>query len=193
MPGANNQFSGDAGSISFVKTAFNYPQTNALSPDSGLLTDLVRVTLSSVLQTNDTKLAVAGVQWNETPANPAQPAQTNLLLTSVAAEPAPIVTNAPEPLLEAVKFVRFRYWDGGAWQPGWTNNAPPHGVEIVFATESLPDDAAEDDLPPEPFRRVVLIPAGTSRSPRQGGTQQPSGNPGLPNPRRTPARPKPSA
>ncbi len=176
-------FAGDSSSLSFVKTAFNFPQTNSLTPDTGLRADLVQVFLSVVMETNGDKMAMAGLQWHEEPFLSGPPPQTNLVLLATTADPVQSVTNAAEPLLDAVKFVRFRYWDGSGWQSGWTNQNPPPGVEIVFATEGLPDDATTDDYPPDPFRRVVLIPSGKARRQRQ--TQPaPTTAPVKPSPRR---------
>ena len=65
-----------------------------------------------------------------------------------------------EPTTDLIRYVRFRYWTGSAWQTGWTNSAPPPGVEIVLGTEPPPDDATTDDYPYEQFRRVIHVPAG---------------------------------
>ena len=67
-----------------------------------------------------------------------------------------------EPFADTVRFVRFRYWNGGDWQTTWNNAAPPPGVEIVLAAESLPDDAPPEALPADAFRRVVFLPSGAA-------------------------------
>jgi len=79
-------------------------------------------------------------------------------------------TNAPvAPTTEAVRFMRFRYWDGVGWQTGWTNSAPPRGVEIVLGSEpqleEMSTDGVVEEYPFEQFRRVVFVPAGETLSP----------------------------
>lgn len=70
---------------------------------------------------------------------------------------------AREPLTEAIRFVRFRYWDGAGWQEGWTNGRPPAGVEVVLGMEPLPPEATPEEYPFEQFRRVIVVPAGLAR------------------------------
>jgi len=82
------------------------------------------------------------------------------------------ITNAPViPTTDHIRFARFRYWDGTAWQTGWTNSAPPPGVEVILGMEPL---AAEDDsletYPFEQFRRVVSVPSGQASSMSKTGS-----------------------
>jgi type II secretory pathway pseudopilin PulG len=65
------------------------------------------------------------------------------------------------------KFIRFRYWDGNAWQEAWGGGDLPGAVEIVLGEEPLPEGAAPMDYAGPVFRRVVYVPAGAKTS---GGT-----------------------
>ena len=65
------------------------------------------------------------------------------------------------------KFIRFRYWDGNAWQESWSGGDLPGGVEIVLGEEPLPDGVEPMDYPYPVFRRVVYVPSGAKAT---GGT-----------------------
>ena len=155
-----NEFTGDATSMHFIKEALTSLPPDA-TPGTNEPTDLVRVSLTTLLGTNGTNIAVSGLDRVEEPlypvaASPAPNTISNDFSLSLT-EPTNQVT---EPFAYMVRFVRFRYWDGMAWQTGWTNATPPPGVEIVLSTDGLPLDAQPDDYPPEPFRRVVFLPGG---------------------------------
>ena len=114
-----------------VETPANLPPTNLPSDTNATLS----------FGTNSSLLSVS----NATPLSVYPPDQTN---------------GVAEPFADIVRFVRFRYWDGGAWQAGWTNVTPPPGVEIVLSTERLAEDAEPDAYPAEASRRVVFVPGG---------------------------------
>jgi hypothetical protein len=174
---AGNEFTGDSTSMSFIKETCASLSPSA-SPGAAEPTDLVRILLTTLTTTNGNRVEVSGLDRVEAPAN--QPAatlisDTNSTLTLATNAPLFSVSNATalslypadqtnvvaEPFADIVRFVRFRYWDGTAWQAGWTNATPPPGVEIVLSTERLPDDAEPDAYPPEASRRVVFVPGGT--------------------------------
>lgn len=84
------------------------------------------------------------------------------------------------PVIEAIRFVRFRYRAAspaapetrlhlkgrseqtGAsleeWQETWTGPGLPQAVEVSLGTEPLPPDTAPEDYPYELFRRVIYLP-----------------------------------
>jgi hypothetical protein len=155
-----NEFTGDATSMHFIKEALTSLPPDA-PPGESEPTDLVRISLTTLTGTNGTNVAVTGLDRVEEPLG--APASASALGT-ISNDPSlymPDQTNlVTEPFADMVRFVRFRYFDGAAWQAGWTNATPPPGVEIVLAAEGLPLDAEPDAYPPEPFRRVVFLPGG---------------------------------
>ncbi len=155
--GSEMEFRGDGSSASFV-TVLPLPPISAGVPGS----DLVRVTLSSVLELTGTNNAVSGFLRREESLNPVTPV-TLLSEGTLPVTALPEMTNqvpAFEPTTDLIRYARFRYWDGAAWQTGWTNSAPPTGVEIILGTEPQPDDATFEEYPYEQFRRVVYVPSG---------------------------------
>ena len=66
-----------------------------------------------------------------------------------------------------LKFIRFRYWDGNAWQESWSGGDLPGAVEIVLGEQPLPDGVEPVDYPYPIFRRVVYVPGGAKAT---GGT-----------------------
>ena len=157
-----NEFVGDATSLRFIKQALIVPPPNP-RPGTVEASDLVRITLTTVMGTNGTNVAVSALNRLEEPLNqtvlPASPA-TNL--TDLVLLPADQTNQVTEPFTDLVRFVRFRYWDGVAWLGGWTNASPPTGVEIILAAAAPAEDAGPDDYPPEAFRRVVFVPGGVT-------------------------------
>ena len=164
---SGNEFTGDETSMSFVKCAWTVLPANPTN-GTGETTDLLRISLTTLYATNGTQVMIQGLDRTETPLSLALPLATptpdlaadatNSLDLSLSSD---IATNqVTDPFAGLVRYVRFRYWDGGNWQSAWNNANPPPGVEIILATDRLPDDAEPDTFPPEPFRRVVFLPAG---------------------------------
>ena len=127
------------------------------------MTDLVRVTLTTLFATNESRLTVGGLDRNEAPLTPPTAplsfGTNSDALSSFPLEQTNIVT-PEEVFADTVRYVRFRYWDGANWQLSWTNAAPPPGVEIVLSTVANAEDAEPDSYPPDGFRRVIFIPGG---------------------------------
>jgi type II secretory pathway component PulJ len=192
---AGREFSGDSSSIRFMKEAVNLPPWSARAWRNRQDTDLVRVSLgATTTATNGAGLTVTGLSFKEEPLSASgttvlDDSAINLPLTPGgdarrSTAPIPVDDSAnnasslplgqtnhlERPLLDFVRFVRFRYWDGNVWQPGWTNVAPPPGVEIVFATEAVPEGLPPEAYPPEAFRRVVFLPSGVASPPPQDAT-----------------------
>lgn len=67
----------------------------------------------------------------------------------------PVVT---EPLADAIRHARFRYWDGTLWLEAWDAPGLPVAVEISLGLEPLPENELAADYPHEVFRRVVILP-----------------------------------
>jgi len=171
--GPGNEFTGSATALAFVKEAYVAAAPNAPAgmPEP---TDLIRVSFVTSTGTNGTRLVVNGLDRRESPLNapfvardpgPDPMVSTNEAVgtnTEVAVKPAERFPSK-EPFGPAIRFVRFRYWDGSAWQAGWSGAKPPAGVEIILSLSLLPEDADPDALPPDAYRRVVYIPGGTTQ------------------------------
>jgi type II secretory pathway component PulJ len=183
MARPGNEFTGDSSSISFVKEA-----CSSVSPDAPLgtsgLTDLVRVSLTTSFATNGARLAVGALDRNEVQITqlPASPLLANsdalFLFASSQTNVPPDQTRAvTEVFADFIRFVRFRYWDGTAWQLGWTNAAPPPGVELVLSAVPNAEDAQPDSFPAEAFRRVVFVPGGLQPGASQPGVSTSAATP----------------
>ncbi len=170
--GGGQEFLGDTGSMSFIRTTMMMPGRVRSGGQARADGDRVRVSLAAVVGTEGTNTLVRGFDRREEPpgqvrlVEPAPRGLTNLL-SFIPLGAGLELTNRvadlrSEPLTDLIRFVHFRYWDGAGWREGWTNASPPPGVEIVFGTDPLPDDANADEYPFEQFRRVVFLPAGTA-------------------------------
>lgn len=69
----------------------------------------------------------------------------------------------PAGLTDQIRFLRFRYWDGAAWQDSWSSTDLPMGVEVTVGKEPLSKEEAPDDYPFEIFQRVIHLPASHAR------------------------------
>ena len=155
-----NEFTGDSTSLRFVKQALVMLPPNA-APGTTEPTDLVQISILTLIGTNGTNVAITGLDRIEQPVDPlAFPSELSTNSVDISLYPPDPATKKTEPFAEMVRFVRFRYWDGSAWQAGWTNSTPPTGVEIVLATDRQPEDAGPEDYPVDAFRRVVFLPGG---------------------------------
>lgn len=131
----------------------------------------LRISISAPVEQDGTNLVVRGLSRTELP------------LGAAPMRPLPVATNDPgftpdfppsaatnvlrqaPPLVEAIRYVHFRFWNGAAWQDSWLAPAPPAAVEINVGADPIPDDATPETYPFELFRRVVLIPAGRNPDP----------------------------
>lgn len=156
------EFRGSSTAISFVTGVVVPPGRGGDPTEMPGGGDGLRVTVSTVTALQGTNVAVVGLLRQEdrpgmqAPSTPSDP----LLAPAEEGQPPQARDRSPEPTTEWIRFVRFRYWNGGAWQAGWTNSAPPPGVEILLGSEPQPEDGTPDDYPYEAFRRVVLVPSG---------------------------------
>lgn len=76
---------------------------------------------------------------------------------------APQISDDQEPdagtlIAGPIKFLRFRYYDGGAWVDAWSDATLPVAVEIILGVTPLPDKVLPEDYPDPVFRRTVYIP-----------------------------------
>ena len=164
-------FTGEATSLQFV--TIDAPWRATLTARSSSVraaprTDLKLVTYGLGKTLEGTNEVVTGLTRAERPLV-AKPRSR----TSLDAPAVPESTNAPapglEPMSEAIRFLRFRYWDGSSWSTSWDSQLLPRGVEITLGVAPLPEDSPLADYPGDVFRRVVHLPMsgeidGTSAS-----------------------------
>lgn len=159
-----NALTGSSTSMQLVKAEMpsrsvwnSGPFGRLISPES----DLRIVTYSLASHGEATNITVAGLNRNEKPL-----VETRALPVNPANESVWPATNqaaaTPSPIIEAIRFLRFRYYDGAAWQESWTKGQLPAGVEISLGWEPLPEDGLPEEYPYEIFRRVVCLPASHS-------------------------------
>ena len=70
-----------------------------------------------------------------------------------------------EPLSEAIRFVKFRYFDGKTWGDAWDGIGVPAAVEVNLAFEAPAEENGAAILPDTVFRRVVYLPGSIARHP----------------------------
>jgi type II secretory pathway pseudopilin PulG len=69
------------------------------------------------------------------------------------------LARGPEPLTEAIRFVRLWFWDGYEWSATWDSPQLPRGIEINLGSQLLPEDGTLADYPGDLYRRVIYLPA----------------------------------
>ena len=166
-------FTGDSNSLRFVSTALPLP-------GGGVQSDFKRIAYRTTFSGDGTNLAVSGLVRTEEPAleliapaaRASAPASSNdetnapaESTTSTNAPAATPVSVASEPLTEALRHLRFRFWDGVAWVDSWSGTTPPPGVEVTLGFEPLSADLPPDQYPGEIFQRVIFLPAGQPKPP----------------------------
>ena len=162
-PSSGSALSGSANSLSIVKTEvpsrFSWT-SDELSRSAGAETDLRRVSYRVTTSEDGTNTIVTGIIRTEAPLVEERTVVAAQLEGSVtvASEAAP--KRAPEPLTDAIHFVRFRFWNGSAWQESWSGHALPRGVEVSLGVDPLPEGLLPDEYPSELFRRVIFLPGG---------------------------------
>lgn len=150
-------FTGGADYLRFV---------HAGSPSPANLGDgaLKLVRYSSVTNAEGTNTVMVGFNRVESPLLETRIVATNREPFSFngAMDPLANATNKfVEPLTRAIRFVRFRYFDGSEWLDAWDGVDLPVGVEATFGTDSASsDESQEEGYAGEQFRRVIFVPAG---------------------------------
>ena len=161
---------GDATSLQFITTAL--PPTTAWTGESygrasRPVTDLKFVTYSTSAGEDATN--VIGITRSEEPlVEFTTVASTEVFSSTFAVEE----TNSPAMLLtEQLRVLRFRYFDGAAWQDSWSDTRLPGAVEVTLASDVLPevDELAEffgdTEAVGEVFRRVIFLPGSRDTGP----------------------------
>jgi type II secretory pathway component PulJ len=80
--------------------------------------------------------------------------------SSIASEGAEISVTLLSP---NVKFISFRYFDGGNWRSAWSGSDLPLAVEVTIGRTVLPEGMTAEEYPQyyETSKRVVYLPGGT--------------------------------
>jgi len=67
------------------------------------------------------------------------------------------------PLLsDQIRFLRFRYWEGKAWQDSWKSSELPAAIEVSLGMDPLPPGIEFAEYPYELFRRIIYLPGSSS-------------------------------
>ncbi len=157
-------FAGDATSIRFITVGLPAGSAWNVGPAGRLVTpqtDLKLVTYSlgrSVEGSNVVYTGLVRTEQSTVDVRPrAGPARTNEFATEAEATRAS-ATRGLEPVTDAIRFVRFRYWGGEDWKESWSAVELPKAVEVSFGGEPLPDSTALDDYAFDLYRRVIYLP-----------------------------------
>jgi len=79
--------------------------------------------------------------------------------------------SAPALLTRNIRFSRFRFWNGEAWQDNWTSSEPPAAIEISLGLDPMPPEYEPDQYPFELFRRVLSLPFDEVSEPETEGDE----------------------
>jgi type II secretory pathway pseudopilin PulG len=79
--------------------------------------------------------------------------------------------SAPALLTRSIRFSRFRFWNGEAWQDNWTSSEPPAAIEISLGLDPMPPEYEPDQYPFELFRRVLSLPFDEASEPETEGDE----------------------
>ena len=155
-------FIGDAQFIQFIKTD-DIPRSAWRSGErvTRAITDLKFVRYSASAQADGTNATIAALYRTEEPLieNRAPRASAGAVVLDDA------TPKVEEPLSDAIRFVRFRYWDGKAWLESWDGVGLPVGVEVNLGFEAPSTEEGAAALPEDVFRRVVYLPGANAKHP----------------------------
>ena len=155
-------FTGGATSLEFITIEPPGRASRTANPSSSRgavpRTDLKLVTYGLGTTLEGTNEVITGLLRAEQPLV-AKPRSRSSPATPAVAES----TNAParglEPMTEAIRFLRLRYWNGSDWSTTWDYYPLPRGIEITLGATPLPEEAPIEDYPGDLFRRVIYLPA----------------------------------
>lgn len=78
----------------------------------------------------------------------------------------------------SIKFLRFRYYDGGVWVDSWSDATMPVAVEIILGVEPLPEETLAEEYPFPMMRRTVFLPRASVGSRAAAGAAGGTGSTG---------------
>lgn len=152
-------FSGRSASLRFVKTDAPARVARQAARSAGLLptSDLRRVQYGLAAAAEGTNLVTTGLTRTDQPLVEPRAAPTSAISRATEEGEEP---RGPAPLTDAVRFLRFRYWDGTNWRESWNSFQLPRGVEVSLGSEPLPEKTLPEDYPYELYRRVIHLAVG---------------------------------
>lgn len=173
-------FSGNGTAIRFERAAWTGPAADGTASFIAGASDLTQITISAIQSLDGTNLTVNGLDRIEEPlalrkgrGTPSETGLPSVAIQSGASRLGSVSSASAiekdsrtahlrpaEPLSDAIRFVRFRYWDGVGWMDGWTNFSPPPGVEMTLSCEAPVEGTNAGEYSSEMFRRVVFLPGG---------------------------------
>ena len=154
-------FTGTPDSMRFVKADMPARadwRGGAFGRATSVETDLKRVSYSLSALLEGTNALVAGLSRSEEPWVEQRPLAGAKVAVQASIESAGTNQPATGPVIESIRFARFRYWDGSGWQDSWDSSDLPRGVEVSLGAEPLPLEEAPESYPYELFRRVIYLP-----------------------------------
>lgn len=161
-------FVGELSGLSFVTVAppIRQPtQADSNAPSLRIQSDLRLVRYGLSRQIDGTNEVVTGLFETSQSVLPPTPGRTlsataTALTVATTTETTNAVTRVPEPLTDAIRLFRLRYWDGSTWLTQWNSRQLPAGVEVSVGSDPLPDEALLTEYTGEIFRRVIRISSG---------------------------------
>lgn len=148
---------GSLSTIEFVKT--DLPYLNPTYIDTLSSAPRPAPTLKSILyrlSVNTNDLAQAGIERIE---RACLIATTNMADSNAETTTSVSVQDDTLLIVQGIRFLQWRYWDGTEWLDSWVASYLPMGVEITVAEEMVTTNLmiGETELP-EQYRRVVYLP-----------------------------------
>lgn len=159
-------FAGDATSMRFITVGLPVRSAWNTGPSGRLVTpqtDLKLVSYSLGRSIEGTNVVATGLVRTEQPTVEVRSRASSGRSNEVAAERRTAPAPAParlEPVTDAIRYVRFRYWGGDDWKESWSEVELPKAVEVSLGGEPPPERTADEaeDFPPDLYRRVVFLP-----------------------------------
>ncbi|MBI5387636.1 MAG: hypothetical protein HZA90_23500 [Verrucomicrobia bacterium] len=125
-------------------------------------TDLKWVDYSVGSATEGTNVVATGLTRTEQPYVELKPMSAARRQNQVTVEVEETKPPAAEPLSDAIRYVRFRYFDGAKWTESWSGARLPLGVEVTLAEAAPEETTTPEEKPGEFFRRVIYLPGSSA-------------------------------
>jgi len=171
-------FTGDSSSLRFVtagvpgRANWDGPaRSRTRNSHNAIETDLSVVQYGAIHALEGTNSVVTGLTRTEhafleipaattapsTPTNTLAPGFARAAAGTTTSE-APVNHDPRVPVLDAVHFIMFSFWDGTGWSDRWDASTLPACVEVTLGGEPLPEGVDPLDYPYELYRRVIYLP-----------------------------------